>query len=220
MQAIIISTSFLGYMLLLVQCRSSANNGAKDLTETLSKNTSLQVLNRRIIKTTPLMILSLVFYSANRQNNFLKFEWDEKSSLLTMLLSGLCFLVSVYTVLHLKDRISLVVTRKDGAGYFSLRVPGLIIYEMFFRGVLLGIFLEYFSTPVAIALNIILYAFAHAFSSRREFIGSFFFGLLLCFMTILNHSVYPAVLLHLFLALPYESILLFKYQLLTKKISS
>lgn len=218
MQAIIISTSFLGYMFLLLQCRSSANNGAKDLTEALSKNTSLQLLNRRTIRTVPLMISSLVLYSINHQNNFLQLGWDEQSGLTTIFLLGLCLLVSVYTALQLKNRISVTITTKESAGYFSLRVPGLVIYEIFFRGVLLGILLEHFSMPVAIALNIILYAFAHAFSSRKEFIGSFFFGLLLCYLTILNHSIYPAVLLHLFLALPYESILVSKYQSLTKKI--
>jgi membrane protease YdiL (CAAX protease family) len=217
MQTIIITTIFLGYMFLLLQYRASANNRAKDLTEALSKNTSLRVLNQRTVRTIPLMILSLVLYSINRQNNFLQPGWNEKSGLVTILLLGLCFLVSANSALHLKDRVIRAITKKESAGYFSLRVPGLIIYEIFFRGVLLGIFLEYFSMPVAIASNIILYAVAHVFSSRREFIGSFFFGLLLCFITILNHSVYPAVLLHLFLALPYESILVSKYQLLTKK---
>src|SRR6266498_3696993 len=109
MQTIINTTSFIGYLFLLLQCRTSANNGAKDLAEALSKNTSLQLLNRKTLRTAPLMILSLVLYSINRQNNFLQSGWNEKAGMVMMLLLGLCFLVSAYSALHLKDRISLAI---------------------------------------------------------------------------------------------------------------
>ena len=217
MQAIIIIVVALAYLIILLQYRASTKSGARDIAAALSEKNSLQLLNRRTINSSPLMILSLLLYFSDHQNIFFRFGWDEKFSLIIILLLCLCFSVSVYSGLQPGEKSRSVVSTQETISYLSLRIPGLIIYEMFFRGVLLGFFLEWLPISVAILLNMVLYALAHAFSSRREFFGSLPFGLILCYLTILNQSIYPAVLLHLCLALPNETIFLTKHQLLTKK---
>jgi len=215
MQAILIITSLLCYVFLVLQYKASAGKGIKDLTEALSEN-ALQLLNKRTIVTVPLMIVCVILYSIADRNDFLQFRWNEKSDFLTSLSLCVCLLFSVYSADHIRN-IAGTISAKERIIYFSLRIPGLIIYEIFFRGVLLGIFLEWCSMPIAVALNIALYALAHVFGSRKEFIGSIPFGLLLCYLTFSSQSIYPSVLLHMFLALPYESILFTKCQLLTKQ---
>jgi len=98
----------------------------------------------------------------------------------------------------------------------SIRIPFLIIYEIYFRGVLLIICINHFGVNTAIAINVILYAVAHVYSSRKELIGTVPFGLVLCLATTITQSVWPAILMHLLLALPYEIFLLSKKQLTTK----
>ena len=217
MQAIIIIVVALAYLIILLQYQASTKSGARDIAAALSEKNSLQLLNRRTVNSTPLMILSSLLCFSDHQNVFLRFGWNENFSLITILLLCLFFWLSVYSGFQLKWKLNAAISIRESMSYLCLRVPGLIVYEIFFRGVLLGIFLEWFPISVAILLNMVLYALAHAFSSRREFFGSFPFGLILCYLTILNQSIYPAVLLHLCLALPYETIFLTKHQLLAKK---
>lgn len=217
MQVIIIIVIILAYLLILFQYKASAKNGARDIADALPENHSIQLLNRRTVNTIPLMFLSLVLCSANHKNVFLSFSQNEKFTWALILLLCLGFFVSISSGLQLRTKPGAFVSVRDGISYLSLRIPGLIIYEIFFRGVLFGILLEWLSVSAAIVVNVVLYAIAHVFSSRREFWGSFLFGAVLCYVTILNQSIYPAVLLHLSLAVPYEAILLTKHQLLTKK---
>jgi len=214
---IIVTLCFLSYLLLVLQYRLVAGKGAQDLTAVLLRNGHLQLLNKRALTTIPLMLLCIIVYSIQDQYHFLQAVLNEKASLQTTLLVSSCLLVSVYSTDQFKKIIRTNISIKEIIIYFTIRIPGLVIYETFFRGVILGICLEWFSVTVAILVNIVLYAVAHAFGSRKEFLGSIPFGFLLCYITVLNHSVYPAVLLHLVLALPYEAILFTKCQLLTKK---
>lgn len=217
MQVLTIIASFTGYLFLLMQYNLSASAGAKDLAEVLSENNSLRLLNRRTYTTTVMAMVCIVLYSLRASNSFLGFSWNENFAAETILLFIVCFLISIGTAGHFRTINRTAISIKDSITYFGLRIPGLIIYEIFFRGVLLGIFLQWFSMPVAIVLNIVLYAAAHAFGSQKEFVGSIPFGFLLCAVAVLNGSVYPSVFLHLLLALPYEIALFTKCQMQTKK---
>lgn len=217
---IIIIIILLSYSVLLLQYRTSARKGARDIVGALVGTNSLHLLNRRTIYTTPFMVLSLAICLAAHKNIFLGLNWNEKSVSIAILLLFSCLLLSVFSGFQAKEKLAAAISIEDGRSYLSLRVGGLIVYETFFRGVLLGISLQWSTQALSIGINMILYALAHAFSSRKEFLGSAVFGWLLCYITILFESVYPAVILHLSLALPYEIILLTKCQILTKKIKS
>jgi membrane protease YdiL (CAAX protease family) len=88
--------------------------------------------------------------------------------------------------------------------YFALRILFLVFYEFFFRGLLLLCLIDDMGHTNAVLLNIALYTLVHAFSPRREIIGTIPFGLLLCLVTIHLNSVWPAVTIHLSLAMSFE----------------
>jgi len=94
------------------------------------------------------------------------------------------------------------------ATYLLFRTLFLIGYEFFFRGVLLFKILIDADEEIAIAFNILLYALLHCFSNRKELIGTIPFGLLLCSVTLFYQSIWPAVIIHLCLALVHEIMLL------------
>lgn len=88
--------------------------------------------------------------------------------------------------------------------YIPLRILFLFAYEFWFRGILLFSLLTAFDMSWAILINVTLYAGLHAFSGKKEFLGSIFFGVILCMLSIWTESVWPAALIHLALSLSYE----------------
>lgn len=88
--------------------------------------------------------------------------------------------------------------------YFSIRFAFLFCYEYFFRGVILFMFLDIFSLPVAIFYSTVLYVLIHIFDSKKEIIGAIPFGIILCLFTYLTGSVWYAFLIHLALSATYE----------------
>ena len=200
------------YVFLLIQYKKATEKGSKGLLEALNASRSLHDLNNRTVSTAPLMLLSLaccmlVPGSTMLRPDFASWQWFE-----ILFLSGLCFLISGATAFAVSGPIPSRVRRKEQVRYFSIRIPGLILYELFFRGVVLGVTMQFFSAGFSIALNILLYAVAHVSSLRKEFFGSILFGFALCYTAIRNQSVYPCVLMHLSIALPHEIILLNRYQ--------
>jgi len=88
--------------------------------------------------------------------------------------------------------------------YLLLRVVFLIAYEFFFRGVLLFGIAMVAGIITSIIINIILYVVIHLFSERQAMIGAVPFGIVLCMLSWKTQSIWPAVILHLVLALTYE----------------
>lgn len=93
--------------------------------------------------------------------------------------------------------------------YLFIRICFLIVYECFFRGLLLFVCAGIFGAPSAVVINMIFYTGIHVFNGRWEMLSCIPFGLLLCGMVLWNQSVLPAVALHLVLALVYENHLIF-----------
>lgn len=214
MQAIILITVFTAaYLVLLIRYKKATQKGAKGLPETLVRNRSLYGLNCRTLSTIPLMLLSVMVCIFVSNKTLLRPSFASWKLSEIILLSCLCILVSVVSGLTVSTRRYCRVNRKEKITYFSIRIPGLIVYEFFFRGVLLSVTMQFFSAPVSIAFNIVLYAFAHVFCVRKEFLGSILFGFALCYTALINQSVYPCVLMHLSIALPYETIVLNNYKL-------
>jgi len=80
----------------------------------------------------------------------------------------------------------------------------LIGYEFIFRSLLLGTWLNALGAPTAIALNICIYALVHLPKGPKEALGSIPMGLILCLLVMAMHSFWPAVFLHVSLALSNE----------------
>jgi len=88
--------------------------------------------------------------------------------------------------------------------YIFIRTSYLVIYELFFRGLLLQLALAEFSAGIAISINVVLYTLAHLYSPRSELIASIPLGFLFCWLRLEYGSLLYPVLLHLCIALPFE----------------
>jgi membrane protease YdiL (CAAX protease family) len=104
--------------------------------------------------------------------------------------------------------------------YLVTRIFFLIVYECFFRGLLLTVCINEYGITAAIIINLTLYVLVHFFNGKREMLACIPFGLILCGITMWSQSVWPAIILHLILALIYESYLLLFPILSTKTVRS
>ena len=100
--------------------------------------------------------------------------------------------------------------------FILVRTLFLIVYEFFFRGVMLFVMIEDLSLITAVIANLILYVLIHWFDKRERY-GSVIIGIILCGATIYYQSVWPAILIHLSLALSHELFLLINNKSLIKK---
>jgi hypothetical protein len=94
--------------------------------------------------------------------------------------------------------------------YLVTRIFFLFVYEAWFRGLLLFTCIAYMGIPLAVAVNIVLYTLLHAFSGKKEMLSCIPFGMLLCGLSIWFGAAWPAIMLHLALAIAYETNLLLK----------
>lgn len=99
---------------------------------------------------------------------------------------------------------TLVIPAITSLRFILLRTPFLTAYEFFFRGVLLFAIADDWGESRAVTVNILLYILIHSFSGRKELIGAVPFGLLLCHITLWYQSIWPAIIIHLCLALSYD----------------
>jgi membrane protease YdiL (CAAX protease family) len=90
------------------------------------------------------------------------------------------------------------------ASYTFLRTVFLVIYEWFFRGLLLLVLSASLGIYWAIVINVFLYMVLHARKSRREILGCVPFGLLVCVFTVWWQSIWPAIIFHVQLAIVNE----------------
>lgn len=89
--------------------------------------------------------------------------------------------------------------------YSVFRFLFLISYEIWFRGYFLDDLISIFSTPVAIGINVFLYALIHIFGGTKEALGSIGFGIILCLLVVALGNVWPAIFIHLSLSIGYEA---------------
>lgn len=112
---------------------------------------------------------------------------------------------------------SSIIKPADRSLYFSIRIPFLFFYELFFRGILLHSSLIYTNLLGAIFINLILYTLIHSFNSRKEIIGCIPFGIVLCLFSYYTNSIWPAFLIHATFSFMYESTLFKITNLKTQK---
>ena len=92
----------------------------------------------------------------------------------------------------------------------------MIVYEFFFRGMMLFIMEEDFGSATAVIINLILYTLIHWFDKNERY-GAVPMGIILCSVSMYYYSVWPAIAIHLSLALSHEITLLINNKSLIKK---
>ena len=100
--------------------------------------------------------------------------------------------------------------------FIFIRTLFLIVYEFFFRGVMLFVMAEDFGLAAAVIINLFLYVLAHWYDKKQRY-GAVIMGAILCGVSIYYHSVWPATIIHLSLALSHEITLLINNKSLIKK---
>lgn len=100
--------------------------------------------------------------------------------------------------------------------FIIVRTLFLIMYEFFFRGLMLFVMAEDFGVATAVIVNITLYVLVHWFDKQERY-GSILMGAILCAVSLYYHSVWPAIIIHLALALTNEITILINNKSLIKK---
>jgi hypothetical protein len=93
--------------------------------------------------------------------------------------------------------------------YIMIRSTFLIIYECFFRGLLLLSCTQFLGFAAALCINLLLYMGVHASCDRRELIACLPFGITTCLLVAWLHSIWPAIILHLALSNIHETYLFY-----------
>lgn len=84
----------------------------------------------------------------------------------------------------------------------------LFAYEFLFRGCMFFLLLSKYNLPLALAVNIIVYSFAHFPKKIRETLAAIPFGAMLCWACSFTGNIWPAIIAHIVLALSNEWIAL------------
>jgi len=138
---------------------------------------------------------------------------DKDPEILNLLTIGLLLPLTAAAALKLTNNIS---PRTDAAArfmhfskilfmrYFIIRAVYISVYELWFRGFLLFETINWLGAPVAVLLNVMLYAALHIYKSKKEILACIPFGLLLCVLSTSCNAAWPAVILHVVFAIAYE----------------
>jgi membrane protease YdiL (CAAX protease family) len=106
------------------------------------------------------------------------------------------------------ERYPLIRVKEWNAKLLAFSSLGWIIYligyEFLFRGFLLFACIDYFGIWPSVAVNILIYSFAHIPQGFKEAAGAIPFGFILCYFTILSGTIWAAIILHIVLALSNE----------------
>ena len=88
--------------------------------------------------------------------------------------------------------------------YFILRIPFLVSYEIFFRGLLLFLLAEKLGIAMAILADMVLNIVLHFFSGKKMMWACIPFSLLCCVFNYQAQAVWPSIVLHLAISFSFE----------------
>lgn len=143
-----------------------------------------------------------------------------KSILLLILAISVSFMASRQVMKAKTALVSIaeMYSRKSIQTYLIIRIAFIVVYELFFRGVLLAVCLHYTSLVTALIINAVLYTMAHANAEKKEIIACPFFGTMLCLLTLWYNTFIPAAFIHLVLCFTYDNGILKLFQHKPKQI--
>lgn len=96
-------------------------------------------------------------------------------------------------------------SRKSLETYLIIRIVFIVVYELFFRGILLAVCLHYTSLVTALGINALFYTMAHAYAEKKEIIACPFFATVLCLLTLWYNTFIPAAFIHVVLCFTYDN---------------
>lgn len=101
--------------------------------------------------------------------------------------------------------------------YVYVWINYLIVYEFYFRVVLLFVLQNWVGTIWSTIINVMLYVIVHLHKNKKEIVGSIPLGIIFCFTTLHTQSIWPAFIIHCLLPLHFELPFLIKNSSFTLK---
>jgi membrane protease YdiL (CAAX protease family) len=189
-----------GYIFLVKQFQAGASKHTASITEVFESGKPLERLITQYWNIL-LALLCCIFFMVNKStiNN----EFKHHSMWLPITICITALLVSMRMKLPASPAKQ-AISSKESRYYIFIRSSYLVIYEWFFRGLLLQVSMEYFSVETAVCINVLLYCIAHAYSARHELIACVPLGFLFCWLRLEYGSILFPVMLHLCMAIPFE----------------
>ena len=189
-----------GYIFLVMQFQAGSSKHTASITEVFESGKPLEMLITQYWNIL-LALLCCIFFLVHKStiNNELThlYMWQP----ITICIAAL--LVSMWMKLPASPAKQ-EISAKESRYYIFIRSCYLVIYEWFFRGLLLQVSLEYCTVETAVCINVLLYCIAHIYSARHELIACIPLGFLFCWLRLEYGSVLFPIMLHLCMAIPFE----------------
>ncbi len=207
------------YSIFFLATIAGYNTRSGQLREILSGNGDLDLLYGRL--TIGIVFLGiadmLILEIRDMKSSIFIPDWEKHPLVIWLIIAGATLIGSLTAL----KKISPVGTSTRSLPYhlplsfIFIRIFFLIAYEFFFRGVMLFVIIEDLGIVSAAIINLLFYFLVH-WPDKKERYSSILMGCLLCFVSIYYQSVWPAVLIHLSLALSHEITLLINNKSLIK----
>jgi membrane protease YdiL (CAAX protease family) len=157
----------------------------------------------------PIVLLVFVF-----RNNPAAYGFAMKNSLITLitvLVTAIAAILISWITSRSKENLAAYPQIREKEWNIQLLVLSalswiayLLAYEFMYRGFLLFSCYLAFGTWPAICINTSLYSITHLVKNRREGIGAFFIGIILCMLVLYIGSLWVAFYIHVVMALSNE----------------
>ena len=206
------------YSLFFIAVTTGAKSGSGQLKDVLSGKGEAGILFSRLMAGIFFLGIGAIVLFERRELDLQLISPGWNGHYMVWILAAVAIIVGIYSAL--KKPVT-----NNSLHSFPLHLPlsfvlirtlFLMVYELFFRGIMLVIMMEDMGVVMAIIFNLIFYVLVHWFDKQERY-GSLIMGLILCGVTIYYYSIWPAVIIHLSLALGHEITLLIKNKSLIKK---
>ena len=157
----------------------------------------------------PIFLLVFVF-----RNNLSAYGFEMKNSLITLIVVLATALVAIlisWITSSSKENLATYPQIREKEWNISLLILSalswiayLLAYEFMYRGFLLFACYHAFGAWPAIIINTSLYSLTHLVKNKREGIGAFFIGIILCMLVLYIGSLWVAFYIHVIMALSNE----------------
>jgi membrane protease YdiL (CAAX protease family) len=204
-----LSITMLCYVLFFLSLRKASKEGSNKLFVQRNCVVDLAIINEFQVAGLFLLGILTILLRSQEHLKFLSIPREPGYYVATGILSVAGFVIAWLAAgkkIKCPDHLNFPLNNnpKAAGAYFVLRLAFIIAYELFLRGALLFDVAFYTGIIVSAIVNVILYVVLHVYDNRQEIIGAIPFGFTLCWITWQTQSIWPAVILHLVLALTAE----------------
>lgn len=206
------------YSLFFIAVRTGAKSGSGQLADVLSGKGETGILFIRMIAGIFFLGIGAAFLFERRELDQKIIEVSFRWNYVVWILTAVALIIGIFSAFRksANNNFPHSLPLHLSLSFVFIRTLFLIVYEFFFRGIMLVIMTEDMGIIMAIIFNLIFYVLVHWFDKQERY-GSLVMGIVLCGVTIYYYSVWPAVIIHLSLALGHEITLLIKNKSLFKK---